>query len=347
MIKEKGSEVPRLKTGPDSQISAENVGSSDDPRVSVVIVTYRSSTVITQCLESVAQAAARTPLEVVIVDNASPDNTVEVVKSTALDATIIERSHNGGFAVGCAAGADAAHGRWLLFLNPDAAIEADAIDALLDCAARHPDAGIIGGRFVPYDPSSWWGKPTVWSMFCFASGLNTILAGNRFFDPEVSRPWEPTNDDMRIVPIVTGAFMLVQRELWDQLGGFDHTFFMYGEDADFCMRAARAGRRSMVTAKAICRHVGGMSSSTTGKLILLYTGKTTLIRLHFRPGLRHLGVGLLLSGVWLRAIVSKRLGVASPSGRKRQTTSGQDWQELWAARSKWVGGWPRSNAQTG
>ena len=97
--------------------------------------------------------------------------------------------------------------------------------------------------------------------------------------------------------MVSGAFMLVKRELWEKLDGFDRAFFMYGEDADFCLRAGALGYRPMVTARAVCYHEGGKSSPSAGKLILLFTGKATLIRRHFPSGLRGAGVGLLVAGV--------------------------------------------------
>ncbi|HEY1624395.1 MAG TPA: glycosyltransferase family 2 protein [Streptosporangiaceae bacterium] len=323
----------------------------DRAGVSVIIVTYHNAAVITQCLAAVAKVTIGTPVEVVVVDNASSDKTVELARTAAPEATIIVRSGNGGFSVGCAAGADAAHGGWLLFLNPDTQIAPDAIDELLACAAQHPGAGIFGGRFVPdgdnEDPSSWWGKPTVWSAFCFATGLSTVFAGNRVFDPEAPRQWRAAGAEVRTVPVICGAFMLIRRDLWDRLGGFDPVFFMYGEDADFCLRAARIGERAMVSAEAVCHHAGGKSSTSAGKLILLFTGKSTLIRRHFRPGLRGVGVGLLLTGVLLRAGASKRLGLVSPSRGKRPTASGEDWQALWDARASWRGGWTGSPASSG
>jgi N-acetylglucosaminyl-diphospho-decaprenol L-rhamnosyltransferase len=349
---ERDQAMSGLSDGADIQSTSQHAAAvGDRAGVSVITVTYHNATVITQCLDAIAKSAASTPVEVIIVDNASGDNTVELARAAAPEATIIQRPGNGGFSVGCAGGAAAAHGRWLLFLNPDTQIAPDAIDKLLACAAGHPGASIFGGRFVPEgdneDPSSWWGKPTVWSTFCFASGLSTIFAGNRVFDPEAPRPWQPAGGEVRTVPVICGAFMLVRRELWDRLDGFDPVFFMYGEDADFCLRAARLGERAMVSAEAVCHHAGGKSSTSSGKLILLFTGKSTLIRRHFRPGLRGVGIGLLLTGVLLRASVSKWFGVVSPSRGKRPTASGEDWQALWDARARWRGGWAGSPASPG
>jgi GT2 family glycosyltransferase len=318
--------------------------------VSVVIVTYRSAAVIAPCLSAIARSAPCQPIEVIVVDNASPDETVAVAAAASPDVTIIQRAHNGGFADGCAAGANAARGRWLLFLNPDTVIAEDAIEALLTCASEHPTAGIIGGRFVHEDghndPRSWWGKPSLWSEVCFASTLTTFLAGSRLFDPESPRPWTGDLDETREAPAISGAFMLVKREVWDRLGGFDPKFFLYGEDTDFCLRAAKTGCRPMVTARAVCYHAGGRSSSSTGKLILLFTGKCTLIRRHFPKGLRGIGIVLVQTGVLVRATAGRWSGITSPALGKRPTTSGEDWRALWASRGEWRRGWLASSAKS-
>jgi N-acetylglucosaminyl-diphospho-decaprenol L-rhamnosyltransferase len=317
--------------------------------LSVVIVTYQNAAEIEQCLSAVCQATPDIPTELIIVDNASVDDTVAVARGTDPAAKIINQSHNGGFADGCIAGANAAVGRWLLFLNPDAIIAPDAIKALLRCATDHPSAGIVGGRFVDEDgntdPSSWWGRPSLWSAVCFALGLNTFFARHPFFNPEAPRPWTANPNEVRFVPIVSGAFMLVKRELWHELAGFDLAFFMYGEDADFCLRAAKIGCRPIVTARAICHHAGGKSSSSVQKLIFLYTGKSTLIRRHFPRGLRSVGIFLLLTGVFIRAMagnwrgITVRKDIAVRPDATRPRTRLEDWRVLWDNRKEWQKGW--------
>ena len=310
--------------------------------VSVVIVTYRNEADIGACLSAVGQAAPGIPMEVIVVDNASDDGTVEAARAAG-GAKIVERPANGGFAAGCAAGAEAATGSWLLFLNPDTIIAPDAIGALLDCAAEHQGTGIVGGRFVhpdgTSDPRSYWGRPSLWSAACFAAGLTSLLPGSRIFDPEAPQPWSADPRQERAVPVVSGAFMLVRRQSWDTLGGFDPVFFLYGEDADFCLRAAATGCRPRVTARAVCQHAGGRSSTGAGKLVLLFTGKCTLVRRHFPAGLRGAGVGLLLGGVLLRATASRITGTPSAARQARPTARGGDWRALWAARDEWRRGW--------
>ena len=108
------------------QTNDENIAyGADEVGVSVVIVTYRNTAVIVPCLNAVAEITVSIPIEVIIVDNASPDDTVDVARAAAPQAKIIKQSQNGGFADGCAAGAAVARGRWLLFLNPDTLIAAE------------------------------------------------------------------------------------------------------------------------------------------------------------------------------------------------------------------------------
>lgn len=321
---------------------AHDSPATDRTGVSVVIVTYRNAADIGVCLDALKKAEPRIGMETIVVDNASDDDTVDAIRAAAPDATVIAQQENTGFARGCRAGADVARGAWLLFLNPDTAISPDAIDALLDCAAGGTGRGIVGGKFVDadghIDPRSWWGRPSPWSALCFALGLSTLRPGSRLFDTESPRPWTSDPDEVRPAPVISGAMMLVNRDLWDRLGGFDPAFFMYAEDADFCLRAAAIGQTPMVTARAVCYHAGGRSSNSSGKMVLLFTGKCTLVRRHFPRGLRALSVRLLLTGVFVRATASRRTRL-SASARERPVTAGEDWQALWAARGKWRHGW--------
>ncbi|WP_165900660.1 WecB/TagA/CpsF family glycosyltransferase [Microbispora triticiradicis] len=324
-----------------------------DLGVSVIVVTYRSAGYVTGCLKAVDRALEHArgegiTGELVVVDNASGDDTVDVVRGAAPGARIVAREENDGFAGGCHAGARIARGGHLLFVNPDAELEPGAVTALLDAARRHPHAGIIGGRCVTEsgesDPRSWWGRPTLWSALCFGLGLSTAFPGHRLLDPETPRPWAApapggAPEESR-VPIVTGAMMLVDRHAWDELGGFDRAFFMYGEDADLCLRAARMGYRPMVTSTAAFVHPGGLSSSSLRKQVMLHTGKVTLIRRHFTPGTRWAAVLLLKSGVLLRAVLSRWMSPPDATRQGRPTSRRDDWRALWAARAQWTRGWP-------
>ncbi|WP_067452528.1 glycosyltransferase family 2 protein [Actinomadura macra] len=311
--------------------------------VSIIVLTYRSARYIGDCVAALRHAAGHYPAELIIVDNDSGDETPDVARAAAPDARVIETGHNGGFAHGCHAGAERARFPWLMFVNPDTVPAPGSIEALLDCARSDPAIGIVGGRCVgrdgSADPRSWWGRPGLWPAFCFAFMLSSAFPGSRVFDPESPRPWTG-EEQVRRVPVVTGGFMLVSRRAWNETGGFDKGFFMYAEDADLCLRAAARGYRPTVTGRGVYQHDVGGSSSSIGKLVLLFTGKTTLLRRHLRPGLGHLAVGLLAFGVLARAVLSRLLS-ARPERQGRATARGEDWRKLWAARREWLPGWPR------
>ncbi|MFI0356740.1 glycosyltransferase family 2 protein [Actinomadura sp. 9N407] len=303
--------------------------------VSVIVVTYRSTRYLEECVAAVRRAVSGRPAELIIVDNDSGDGTAEAARKLAPDARVVDSGWNGGFAYGCHEGVARARGQWLVFVNPDAVPAPGSIGALVDCASAEPRAGIVGGRCVgrdgTVDPRSWWGRPGRWSAFCFASLLSSVFPGSRFFDPESPRPWTA---EVREVPVVTGGFMLVSRTAWDETGGFDQAFFMYGEDTDLCLRAGRLGYRPMVTGRAVFRHEGGGSSTSVGKLVLLFTGKATVMRRHVGTG----AVRLLVAGVFVRAALSRVMS-ARPERQGRPTAKGDDWRTLWTRRREWSKGW--------
>src|SRR5690606_2943956 len=109
------------------------------------------------------------------------------------------------------------------------------------------------------NPTSCWGRSTPWSEFCHAVGLSAAFRGSRLLNPEGLGSWR--RDSVREVDIVTGCFLLLPRALWERLGGFHPDFFMYGEEADLCLRARRLGVRPIITPEATIVHYGGRSEN--------------------------------------------------------------------------------------
>ena len=212
------------------------------PDVSVVIVCYRTPTDVMRCLQSVLEATAAevVVVEVIVVDNGSGDETGASARDRFPTVRLIGLADNIGFARAVNLAATHAAGSYLLLLNPDTVMRKGAISALLACAQRHPNAGIVGGKTLTVDgdtePSSCLGLPTTWSTLCFATGLSTILRNSATFNPEALPGWN--RDDAREVGVVTGCLLLVSMEVWSRLGGFDPRFFMYGEDVDLNISVA-------------------------------------------------------------------------------------------------------------
>ncbi len=303
------------------------------PDVSILIVTYRCREAARACLESL-RGAGGGRYEIVVLDNASGDGTVEMVRSDFPEARLVASDENLGFALGVNRAAEAARGEYLLLLNPDTVVHEGAVDNLLAFARAHPEHGLYGGRTLDPDgsvnPGSCWGAPTLWSLFCFATLLTSAFKRTRLFDPESLGGWK--RDTVREVDIVTGCLLLAPRPLWEQLGGFDARFFMYGEDADLSLRAAGLGYRPAITPDAVVTHEIGVSSAAReDKLLLLFRGKATLLRKHWH-GLRlRLGLGLLAAGLGLRSLLSR--------GRGPQPSP---WTQVWRSRSDWLAGYPEA-----
>lgn len=308
--------------------------------VSVLIVSYRCRDEVLACLASIPGGASANQIEVIVVDNASGDGTVAAIAERHPDVRLIAQDENTGFAAGVNRAAEEAQGTYLLLLNPDTIVHPGAIDALVAFARANPRHGIVGGRTVNPDrtthPGSCWGRPTLWSTFCFATMLSTVFKRSAVFDPESLGRWQ--RDTVREVDIVTGCLLLVPAALWRELGGFDTRFFMYGEDVDLALRAAARGYRPAITPDAVVTHEIGVSSeSRPEKYRLVLQGKVTVMDKHWSPLRRRAGRALLVAGVGLRALVARAARPAAP------VTSGAGavtWRTLWSDRGSWLAGFP-------
>jgi N-acetylglucosaminyl-diphospho-decaprenol L-rhamnosyltransferase len=310
------------------------------PDVSVVVVAYHCRDALRECLSSIYGGSGEQSLEVVVVDNASQDGTPEMVRADFPAARLVALPENVGFAAGVNVGAAEAQGEYLMLLNPDTVVHPGSVERLVEFARQHPEYGIYGGKTLWPDgstcPGSCWGKPSLWSLFCFATMLSTMFKGSAVFDPESLGSWR--RDSVREVDIVTGCLLLVRRDVWHDLGGFDTRFFMYGEDADLSLRASVQGLRPAITPECVVTHEVGVSSSRrSDKLILLYTGKATLLRKHWRVGKREAGLALLVAGVGARALTASALRL---NGQHAQ------WMPVWKARRDWVKGYPGDGARS-
>lgn len=305
-------------------------------RVDVIVVTYRSASYVRDCLESLDRALEAVPgARIIVVDNGSGDDLAAVVSGISDRLTLIQREVNDGFAAGCHAGADASTAEHLLFFNPDATMGRDSVRILLAEAAEHPEAGIVGGRSVfpdgTTDHQSWMGRPTLWSALCFATGASSAFPGSRSLDPESSLRWDGQS---RTVPVVSGGMMLVERQLWDQLGGFDRSFFLYGEDTDFCVRASAQGWSPRVAGGATYAHAVGASSLGSNRLIPVLRGRVTNYRRNLAKPWGAVAGGLLVVGVGLRARAAR---FRSAGGRRAHAS--HQWRDGWRRRDEWRKGW--------
>lgn len=307
--------------------------------LTVVIVSYNTCALTLACLDTLFAATRRTGLHVVVLDNGSTDGSADAIAAAYPQVELIRSQRNLGFAAANNHVAASAETEWLLLLNPDTEVHDGAVDQLLDFARAHPEAGITGGRTVFPDgslnPASCWMRITPWSLFCLATGLTTVFRNTAFFNPEGIGGWQ--RDSVRQVDIVQGSFLMISRALWSQLGGFSPRYFMYGEEADLCLRAIAEGYRPMITPDAQIMHLAGASSPRRAdKIAAVARGRMTLIRDHWPGTLVPLGVVLMWFWGAVRVSAAGLLSLAAPA---RYRPLFETWRAVWARRQDWLAGY--------
>lgn len=312
---------------------------SQPPEVSIIIVSYNTRDMTLDCLRTL-KAETRLPHEVLVLDNASSDGSVEAIRDAFPEYRVVVSDDNHGFAMGNNLAAKWARGRYLLLLNPDTLVLDGALDTLVAFAKSRPEARVWGGRTLYGDrslnPTSCWRRMTVWSVFCQCLGLNSLFRNSSVFNFEAYGGWQ--RDSTRPVDIVTGCFFLIERQFWEQLGGFDPLFTMYGEESDLCLRARQYGARPEVTPDAqIVHYVGASSTVRAQKLVMLLSAKISLVQRHFPRGTRRLGVVLLRTWPASRWLATGFLARATSSERWARAHEG--WSEVWQLREDWKNGY--------
>ena len=305
-------------------------------KVSVIVISYNTRNLTIDCLASVFEQTRRTPFELIVWDNASQDRSAEEIGERFHSRIrLVAGESNLGFAVANNRAAELASGDYLLLLNPDTVVLDGAIDKLVDFADTHPGAGVWGGRTVFPDgtlnPASCWQRQTLWSLFCYASGLSSMFRKSTFFNPEGIGGWNRTGT--RYVDIVSGCFLLIRRDMWLSLGGFREEFFMYGEEADLCLRASKLGAKPIVNSAATIIHYGGASEKVRAdKMVRLLKAKRLLINLHFTDLTKNIGGQLLFLWPMTRYLLH---AVFAALGRASSIDKRDVWREIVRRRKEW------------
>lgn len=232
--------------------------------LSLIIVSRNVAGLLDRCLESVKQQGlwVRGGLEVLVVDNNSRDDTVAMVRRKHPRVRLVANGRNLGFGAAANQGLALARGRYLAVLNSDTELFPGALDILLDYARRNPQAGVVGPQVLGTDGSI---QPTRRELpdfgnilFARKSPLHRLLPRH-----PLSRKYLMVDSDpeqTQQVPALGGVCLLINRALWEQIGGFDEHFFMYLEDIDLCLRAWQAGWTVDYVPRAKVRHRWGASA---------------------------------------------------------------------------------------
>ena len=231
------------------------------PILSAIIVSYNTRQTTLDCLRALMADIRELPAEVFVVDNASRDGSAAAIRSEFPSVLMIENQRNAGFGAANNMALRMARGNHILLLNSDAFVKPGAISALLQLISRRPEVAVVGPRLTNADGSlqrSCYRFPSPLravyeNLLLTAAFPNHSLVGDY-------RRWE--HDFERDVDFVIGACMLVRREAFDGVGGFDEQFFLYAEEEDWCKRIADAGWKVTFTPAAEVMHLNGGSGKS-------------------------------------------------------------------------------------
>ena len=284
--------------------------------ISIIIVNWNTGLQLSDCISSIVQYHQGLVTSVIVVDNASTDNSLVKAKGLSnLPFTLdyIENIENRGFAYACNQGAALAAGEELLFLNPDTRLFANTLSIAHSfiVSPKNEDVGIVGVQLL--DERNQVSRscarfPTVLKYFAQALGVNRI---RRYGELNVHMTsW--AHDKTQTVDQVIGAFYLMRKCLFDELRGFDERFFMYCEDLDFSLRARKLNYRSVYLTDAQAFHAGGGASRKIKAKRLFYS-----LRGRLQYGVKHFSPWQILGlmSVTLLIELLTRTGIALIRGK--------------------------------
>ncbi|MNW42495.1 N-acetylglucosaminyl-diphospho-decaprenol L-rhamnosyltransferase [compost metagenome] len=230
--------------------------------VSILILNYNTQRLTLDCLASVYASQTRFSYEVIVIDNHSSDGSVDAIRAQFPAVTLIANEENTGFAKANNQGMDVASGRYILLLNSDTLMQLDTLETMVDLMDSRPELGAAGCKVIlpdgSLDKACKRGFPTPSASFYYAFGFSKRYPDNPKYNQYQLGHLDP--DEEYPVDVLVGAFMLVRRETIDQIGGLDETFFMYGEDIDWCYRIKQAGWGIYYYPRTYIVHIKGGSA---------------------------------------------------------------------------------------
>jgi GT2 family glycosyltransferase len=224
--------------------------------ISIILVNYNGADVLIDCLNSLEKFIPQDNCEIIVVDNNSQDNSVDILNDKFPHIKLIKLPKNVGFGSGNNAGAKVAKGEFIFLLNTDTILESNILPHLIELMSENPDVGIIGPKLLFPDKSfqisfspeiSIKGEFTARKLHKNAENKNKLHIIEEDFQ------------DIKEVDIVVGAAFFIRADLFNLLGGFDEKFFMYFEESDLCQRVRNKGYKVLYTPHVSLIHIRGYS----------------------------------------------------------------------------------------
>lgn len=276
--------------------------------ISVIIVNYNVKYFMEQCLASVQKAMHGVSGEVIVVDNASHDGSVEYLVSRFPFARFIANAKNTGFAKACNQAYAEAKGKYILFLNPDTIVPENAFTKCIGFFEQTPGCGALGVRMVDgsgdFLKESKRGFPTPLVSFFKLSGLSRLFPRSKTFARY--HLGHLSQHETHEVDVLAGAFMMVRKAVLDEIGAFDESYFMYGEDIDLSYQVQKAGYKNYYFADVTILHFKGESTrkGSLNYVKMFYSAMSLFVKKNYgswRAGVFRVAIQM---AIWFRAAIS-------------------------------------------
>lgn len=277
-------------------------------RLSVIIVNFNVKYFLEQCLFSVRKSAAQLDVEIIVVDNHSKDGSVDYLQPKFPEVKFIASGINIGFAKACNVGLKCSVGEHVLFLNPDTIVPEDCFSKCIAFFETHADCGAIGvqmidgsGNFLKESKRSFPSPSTsLYKLF----GLSLLFPKSKIFGRYHLGHLDKNADHE--VDVLAGAFMMVRKKVLDEAGGFDETFFMYGEDVDLSYRIQKARCKNYYFAGTTIIHFKGESTrrGSLNYVKLFYNAMSIFVHKHYGRTRAGVFAAAIHLAIWIRAAIS-------------------------------------------
>jgi GT2 family glycosyltransferase len=262
------------------------------PDLSICVVSFNAAKYLENCLRSLYENAPAKSFEIVIVDNASTDDSVKIIREQFPSVRLIRNKDNSGFVKANNAAIRASKGQYVLCLNSDTTVLPDALDVLFKFMESHPDAGACGPRLLNIDHTTQHqckrGFPTVPTVLAYYARLHKLFPKNKFFGHYLLTYLD--ENQVNKVDSLSGAAMMVRRSVIDTVGMMDEDYFMYMDDIDWCYRIKQARWNIYYVPDARILHFGGKSTRKALYKSMVHFYKSQAIfyrkhyaRYHYRP----------------------------------------------------------------
>ncbi len=292
--------------------------------ISVIIVNYNVKYFLEQCLYSVQAALKNREAEIIVVDNASTDNSVTYLQTKFPLVKFIANAQNPGFGAGCNQGFKASSGEYILFLNPDCIIPEDCFEKCISFADHHPGSGAVGVKMLDGSGSflkeSKRGFPSLSASIFKLLGLASAFPHSNLFAKYYLGHLDENKDHE--IDVLAGAFLFMKRKIFESVNGFDETFFMYGEDIDLSYRIQKAGYRNYYFPEVEIIHFKGESAKKIHfKYVrMFYNAMSIFVNKHYKGSLSWLYKFFIHAGIWFTAFFSAIKNFLAGSFHSKKTS---------------------------